>query len=420
MRKAFKCRIYLTNGQRRILEQQLEECRYVYNQTLEARRDAHEAGAPLGLYDTQAFLPSWKTERPALKLVHSMVLQNVQVRVELAFQAFFRRVKAQAAEIGYPRFKSFGRYDSMTFPQYGNGVRLEGERLILSKVGAVHLVLHRPVEGTPKTVTLTRSRTGKWYAAFSCETEAHPLPPTGTVVGVDVGLATFATLSNEQKIDNPRFYRRDEADVKRVQKRKDAAKNAQDWPENTKQKGILARIHERIANRRSDFAHKQSRMLVNSHQVIVFEGLAPIEMGGSRGMRKSIMDVAWNQFINLTVGKAAEAGRTVILVNPRNTSKMCSSCGELVEKSLSERTHTCPHCGLVLDRDVNAAINILHRGAKRFRPSRVGWGGIRVKPKRLRLGAVTFSLMQSEYHGCGQAHVPNDTCLCRLDYGMPH
>ena len=362
MRKAFKYRIYLTKGQRHILDGQLEQCRWVYNQVLASRRDAHAAGAPLGLYDTTNLLPEWKAERPALKLVHSQILQNISQRVHLAFEALGRRVKTKAADVGYPRFKSFGRYDSMTFPQYGNGVRLDENKLVLSKVGAVHIVLHRPVEGTPKTVTLTRSRTGKWYAAFSCETEAHPLPPTGSVVGVDVGLASFATLSNEQKIENPRFYRRDEADVKRVQKRKDAAKNAQDWLENTKQKGILARIHERIANRRADFAHKHSRALVNNHQVIVFEELAPMEMGRSRGMRKSILDVAWTQFISMTIGKAVEAGRTVILVDPRNTSKMCSQCGELVVKDLEERTHECPHCGLVLDPDVNAAINILHRG----------------------------------------------------------
>ena len=389
MRKAFKYRIYLTNGQRRVLEQQLEECRWVYNQMLEARRDAHAASSPLDLYDTTNLLPPWKAERPTLKLVHSQILQNISQRVHLALEAFFRRVKAKEPAKGYPRFKQFGRYDSMTFPQYGNGVRLDHGRLILSKVGAVHVVLHRPIVGTPKTVTLTRSRTGKWHAAFSCETEAHPLPPTSSVVGVDVGLASFATLSDETKIDNPRFYRRDEADVKRVQKKKDAAKNARDWSENTRQTRVLARIHERIANRRADFAHKQSRTLVNAHQVIVFEELAPLEMGRSRGMRKSILDVAWAQFISLTIGTSAEAGRTVILVNPRNTSKICSHCGELVEKSLAERTHTCPHCGLVVDRDVNAAINILHREVKHYRPEWVGWGGIPVKPKRLCLGAVT-------------------------------
>ncbi|MDQ2998979.1 MAG: transposase [Chloroflexota bacterium] len=364
MRKTFKYRVYLTNGQRRMLDQQLEECRWVYNQTLAARRDAHAEGAPLGLYDTQALLPGWKVDRPSLKLVHSMVLQNVQVRVDLAFQAFFQRVKHGAEDVGYPRWKQFGRYDSITYPQYGNGVRLEGERMIVSRIGAVKLVLHRPTLGTPKTVTLSRTATGKWYACLSCETEAHPLEPTAQITGVDVGLLSFATLSNGDQIENPRFYRKDEADLKRVQKRQDAAKNAQNWPENAKQKGVLGKIHERISNRRSDFAHKRSRELVNRYQVIVFEDLAPLEMGKrkGRGMRKSIMDVAWTQFISMTIGKAAEAGRTVILVDPRNTSKMCSQCDELVVKTLRTRTHTCPHCGLVRDRDVNAALNILQRG----------------------------------------------------------
>src|ERR671933_104503 len=167
MRKTYKYRIYLQNGQRRILNTMLEECRWVYNQTLEAREFAYENSIKCGLYDTQAMLPGWKETRPSLKLVHSQVLQNVQVRVDLAFQAFFRRVKEGAEEVGYPRFKGFGRYDSITYPQYGNGVRLEGDRIILSKVGAVHVVLHRPVEGTPKTVTLRRSQTGKWYVSFS-------------------------------------------------------------------------------------------------------------------------------------------------------------------------------------------------------------------------------------------------------------
>ena len=364
MRKSFKYRIYLTNGQRCILEQQLEECRWAYNELLAERKRAYEErGESLRLYDTQALLPVWKLTRPALKLVHSLVLQNVNIRVDLAFHAFFRRVKEGVEKAGFPRFKSFGRYDSLTYAQYGNGVRLEDERLILSKVGAVHVVLHRPVAGTPKTVTLTRSRTGKWFACFSCETEAEPLPPTGEIVGVDVGLHNFATLSNgKPPIPNPRFYRRDEADLKRVQQRKDAAKNAQNWPENAKEKGILACIHERIANRRSDFAHKESRTLVNAYQVIVFEDLAPMEMGRSRGMRKSIVDVAWTQFIQMTVAKAEEAGRRVILVNPKNTTKMCSTCGEIVPKKLSVRVHTCPVCGLVMDRDENAALNILQRG----------------------------------------------------------
>jgi len=335
MRKSFKYRIYLTKGQRHILEQQLEECRWLYNELLATRKRTYEESAlSLRLYDLQNMIPGLKVDRPSLTRVHSLVLQNVNIRVDLAFQAFFRRVKQGAEEVGFPRFKGFGRYDSITYSQYGNGVRLEGERLILSKVGATHVVLHRPLEGTPKTVTLTRSRTGKWFACFSCETEAAPLPPTGLVVGVDVGLESFATLSDGQKIDNPRFYRRDEADLKRVQRRKDAAKQAQNWPENAKQKGILARIHERIANRRSDFAHKASRALVTTYQLIVLEDLAPMEMGRSRGMRKSILDVAWTQFIRMTVAKAAEAGRRVILVNPRNVRREVADRTVLLSASL--------------------------------------------------------------------------------------
>jgi putative transposase len=368
MRKSFKYRLYITNGQRRILERQLEECRWTYNEVLAERKRAYEErGETLRLYDTQAMLPVWKLGRPDLKLVHSQVLQNICVRVDLAFQAFFRRVKAGAEKAGFPRFKGFGRYDSITYPQYGNGAELDGERLILSKVGAVRVVLHRPVEGTPKTVTLTRSPTGKWFASFSCEVEAKPLPPTGAVVGVDVGLTSFATLSDRQEIENPRFYRRDEADLKRVQTLKDAAKNAQQWNENRRHKKALAHIHERIANRRANFAHQESRKLVDRYQVIVFENLAPMEMGRSRGMRKSILDVAWTQFIEMTVAKAEEAGRRAILVSPLDTTKMCSSCGEIVPKKLSERVHTCPHCGLVLGRDHNAALNILQRGLQSLR-----------------------------------------------------
>jgi len=186
---------------------------------------------------------------------------------------------------------------------------------------------------------------------------------------VDVGLLSFATLSHGEQLENPRFYRRDEADLKRAQKRKDAAKNVQKWDENRHRTKALAPIHEWIANRRSDFAHKRSRDLVGRYQVIGFEDLAPQQMGArrGRGTRKSIMDVAWSQFISMTQGKAEEAGRTVILVNPRNTSKLCSQCGQLVEKDLSVRVHTCPDCGLVLDRDQNAAINILRLGLQNLR-----------------------------------------------------
>ena len=347
MRKTYKYRIYLTQGQRRILSRQLEQCRWVYNQMLEAHAFAYQHSLKCNRYDLINLLPQWKQSRSSLKLVHSQVLQSIAIRLDLAFQAFFRRLKAGEQELGYPRYKKVDRYRSITYPQYGNGVEIRGNDLIVSKIGRVRVVWHRPVEGQIKTVRLKRSLTDKWYATFSVEVEPKRLPPTEQVVGVDVGLCSFLTASDGSKVENPRFFRRDEADLKRVQKLKDAAKNAQNWDENRHRKKALGRIHERIRFRREDLEVQQ--------------------IGRSRAMRKSIADAAWSQLIQYTSTKAEEAGRTVVLVKARNTSKLCSRCGDLVEKDLSVRVHTCPNCGLVLDRDQNAAINILRLGLQNLR-----------------------------------------------------
>ncbi|MCG8349259.1 MAG: transposase [Chloroflexales bacterium] len=324
---AYQYRLHLTKGQQRILAQQLEECRWVCNQTLAARRDAWEQqGTTLGLYDTHAMLPDWKAERKTLRLVHSQVLQNVQVRVDLAFKAFFRRVKAGEQDAGHPCFKGFGRYDSIIYPQYGNGARLDGNRLILSKIGAVRITLHRPVEGRIKTITLRRSSTGKWGVAFAVEREQHGANHVPeTAVGMDVGLAKFATLSTGETIDNPGFFRGDERDLKRAQRR--LSEQPKGTPERAKRRKVLARIHERIANRRKNFAHQESRKLVNRFGIIVFEDLRITRMLKNHCLAKSIADAAWNQFASYTRYKAADAGRTYVEVDPRGTSQHCSRCG---------------------------------------------------------------------------------------------
>ena len=207
IRKTFKYRLFPAKAQLYTLEKQLEECRWVYNQTLALRRDAwKDERRNISLYDTNKLLTVWKSERPALAGVHSQVLQNVQERLELAFQAFFRRVKSGEKEVGYPRFKGYFRYDSMTFKQSGFLLNSLAHKLKLSKVGNVKIVLHRPLEGTVKTLTITRSATGKWYACFSVEVEPKRLPANPKQVGIDVGLKTFATLSDGQEIDNPRFF----------------------------------------------------------------------------------------------------------------------------------------------------------------------------------------------------------------------
>src|SRR5262249_4971664 len=162
--------------------------------------------------------------------------------------------------------------------------------------------------------------------------------------GIDVGLASFLTTSEGEKIENPRFFRRDEKDLARVQRLKDAAKNTQNWPENTKRKKALARLHERITWRREDFAHQISRRLVDQFQVIAFEKLNVLDMLQNGRLAKSIADVAWTQLIQYTCTKAEEAGRTMLLVDPHHTTQVCSRCGEIVRKGLNDRMHDCPYC----------------------------------------------------------------------------
>lgn len=364
--KTFKYRIYPTKAQANQLTKQLELCRWLYNKTLETRKTAYETeGKSIGHYDTIKMIPGWKVEKPALKTVHSQVLQNVSTRVELAYQAFFRRVKA-GEDPGYPRFKGYGRYDSMTYPQYGNGVRLDGNILILSKIGNVKVKLHRELCGIPKTVCVRRDAAGKWFATFSCDCESHPLPEEPKRVGVDVGLQTFATLSTGEKIANPRFFKTEQDALAKAQRRME--KHAKGTPERAKKRKIVSRIYARITNKRTNFAHQVSRRLVNLFGVIVFEKLAVTEMMANHTqvfgnkLNKSIADVAWSQLAQFMSYKAVDAGRTFLQVDPRNTSKMCSRCSSLVPKDLGVRIHDCPHCGLVLDRDYNAAINILALG----------------------------------------------------------
>jgi putative transposase len=352
-------------SQARILERQLELCRWVYNNTLAYRKDAWEKDqSAVKRFETQDRLPQLKLDKPELKEVYSHVLQNVTLRVELAFKAFFRRAKT-GEEPGYPRFKGKGRYDSLTYPQLGYGIK-DG-KLHLAKIGDIKIKLHRPIEGRIKTCTIRRMPTGKWFACLSVETEDTPLPPwkDGSVVGIDVGLESFATLSNGEKIANPRFFREEEKELARVQRKLSKAPKCSQ--ERKKALKAVERVHERIANKRNDFANQVSRQLVDRFGVIVFEDLDIGNMLKNHCLAKSISDVAWNMLVKATESKAAYAGSKVVLADPRQTSQMCSRCGLIVKKDLSERIHSCPECGLFIDRDLNAAINILRLGMQSLR-----------------------------------------------------
>lgn len=359
--KTFQYRLYPTKAQRTALNHWLDTCRYVYNKTLEVRKNAWEQHQrSVRFYDTNLLLTGWKDKNPWLKEVHSQVLQNVQHRVDLAFQGFFRRVKAKEKETGYPRFRGKFRYDSICFPQYPGGCFLEGSVLKIRKIGDIRLNLHRPVEGTIKTTTIKRTSTDKWFVSFSVETKHKRLPKITSAVGLDLGLESFVTNDRGQKVQNPRFFRQEEKALAQVQRR--FSKTKKGSPERRFRRKAVARVHERIKNRRNNFAHKLSRHLVNKYGVIVFEDLSPSNMVKNHCLAKSISDAAWRQVTQYTAYKAEEAGRSCVLVNPAYTSQDCSRCGHRAKKKLSQRVHKCSVCGLVLDRDHNAALNILRLG----------------------------------------------------------
>ena len=363
MLKTYKYRIFPTKKQITILNSNLNECRWLYNHFLEERKNIYEQERKsLNYYSQAVSIVKLKQDRPSLSKVYSQVLQNVAVRVDLAFQSFFRRVKA-GEKPGYPRFKSFDRYDSFTFPQ--TGFEIIDNRVKLSKIGSIKVKLHRPVVGIIKTCSIRR-KTGKWYICFSAKYEPKPLRKNNKAIGIDVGLENFATLSNKDKIANPRFFKTEQKALAKAQRK--LSKLERKTPERKKAKKVVIRIHERISNKRHNFIHQEARKIINKFGIICIEKLKVKNMMNNHTktfghkLNKSIADVAWSQFAQQLFFKAEDAGRKIIAIEPQGTSQICSQCGMIVKKDLSIRWHNCPVCGLSIHRDYNASLNILRLG----------------------------------------------------------
>jgi putative transposase len=378
-RLAFRYRLYPTKVQVALLEETLGICRSVFNALVHERTVIYETtGKSPGWAQQCREIAAWKPSHAELGTVNAQVLQNVAKRVDLAFQAFFRRVKA-GVEPGYPRLKGKGHYDSLTYPQFEGGFSFVRGRLRLSKVGDLAIHLHRPIDGDIKTCTVRRTATAKWYACFSCEVEPERLPFSNEEVGIDVGIKVFAALSNGEFIENPRFFRMDEKALAKAQRKFDKVKNKHRTKARRKAKKVVSRIHERIKHRRHNFVHQTARRLVNRFGVIAVEALQvenmirrpkpkpdpenegqflPNGASSKAGLNKSISDASWSMFCSVLTNKAENAGRLVVAVPAAYTSQKCSGCGNIAKKTLKERTHKCLVCGLVLDRDTNAAVNI--------------------------------------------------------------
>ena len=418
--KAYKYRISANKQTTEKLHWVLDRCRELYNAGLQERRDAYEMAVKrhpnyydaqsrkqlthkhaVSYYEQKRELVAIKELRPEYQDIASHVLQDVILRLKRAYDDFFRRVH-NGEQPGYPRFQGKNRYDSFTYPD-GAGWKLEAKErpaekkgmvrvnLHLSKIGTVNLHLHRDMAGAIKTLTIKREGE-HWYAIFTCEiSQLEPFPISYEEVGIDLGVTHFAALSNGEFIDNPRHFRK--AEKKFAQAQQALSRKKRGSHRRKKAASRVAKAHRKIARQRRDFQHKASRKLVNRYQVIVLEDLKtanltrhpkpkqdeetgvylPNGASAKAGLNKSILDAGWSTFTEMVSVKAAWAGRTVVLVNPSNTSQLCPNCGTLRKKTLEERWHSC-ECGCELDRDTASAKVILDLGRKQLsvgtRPTR--------------------------------------------------
>jgi putative transposase len=378
MIKTFKYRLYPSKKVQKTLSKTLDICRITYNNILEQRIELYKSeNKSLSQFDVNNILTKDKESNPDLSLIYSQVLQNVSKRVHLAYQSFFRRVKQGTEKPGFPRFKSYNRYDSFTYPQVTKGFKIVDNWLHLNKIGKIQIKLHRDLIGDIKTCTVKRSNTGKWFVYFSTECDQQPLEELDNEVGIDLGLKTFAVFSDGNEIENPKFFIESEKRLKKIQSK--FSKATKGSLERKKQGKVLCKVHEKVSNQRDNFCHQVSLKIIDNYQVICVEDLNIKKMmkveeykdGLDKKIKtqrhKNIGDVSWGKIIEYLKYKAEDAGRLLISVNPRNTSKMCSDCGTLVEKKITDRVHKCPHCGLVMDRDLNASLNILRLGLESLR-----------------------------------------------------
>lgn len=346
--RMYKFRIYPTKRQEQELNLHLRLSKNLWNELL-----AHNKQ----IYQDYGYFATKNTMQRMAK-GYGLFAQTQQVLTHRLNNAIMRYLKLKKREkkCGFPRFKSIDRMSSLKYPQYGCGFKL-GKKLKVNPFGEIQIKKHREIEGKIKTLTLKKMPTGKWFACFCVEQEKKIFASNkGEKIGIDLGLRTFATLSNGTKINNPKHFKLLEkklADAQRQTSRKKRGSHNR-----KKAKFKATKVYEKISNNRSDFLHKLSHQLVNNYSFIALEKLQSQKMA-EQNYGKSINDAGWNMFANMITYKAESAGCEVVFVDPKDTTKTCCKCGYKQDMPLSERIYYCPVCNTVEDRDVNAAKNIL-------------------------------------------------------------
>lgn len=346
----FRFRIYPSKKQIHRLNNTLSSCCFLYNKLLEKKINTYKTdGTNLSQFDLNKLAKDFDIS------VHSQVKQNISKRINDAFNHFFRRLKERNGKAGFPRFKTFNRYKSITYPQSGFKF-ISDKKLYVSGIGNIPIVLHRVPKGKLKTFCIKKTAKG-WFVIFSCENvPVDNVETENGNVGIDVGLESFAVLSNREKIKNPRYLRSSEKRLKKIQRRLSRKKKGSN--NRRKARFRVAKLHERIANQRQDFLHKISGNLIKKFKTISVEKLKINNMVKNHYLAKSIADASWGSFLQMLSYKVERTGGQIVKVNPRNTSKTCSNCGHIQDMPIYKRTFNCSNCGFVCNRDLNSAILI--------------------------------------------------------------
>ena len=370
MKLSYKYRLDLSAEQVEILQKNFNFCRFLYNSALQEKISFYKKFQKSVSYNSQsAFLPEIKQNfSEQTDSIYSQSLQQVLKRLDGAYQNFFRRAK-QGETPGFPRYKSVDRMRSICFPQSdltGFGVKLlENKSLKIYGIpGEVKVIWHRPFQGRCQQVTIVK-QSGNYYIVLSCDDiPLETLPSTGKTIAIDMGIDSFVTLDDGTKFHHPRPYKT--AKEKLAYLNRKLALKQRGSNNRQRVRESISRAYDRISNIREDFQHKLSKQIVTDNDVIIIEKLnikGMLEAKGFEVNKSNIQDASWGRFVNKLTYKAERAGRKIVEVNPRNTSKMCSGCGNIKRSlALADRIYKCETCSLMMDRDHNAAINIRRLG----------------------------------------------------------